>query len=104
MQEIKPFNKIMEDEYNELMDELKGHRFLAAFESTADSYQSIFNNRTDDYTHLNRFFAMWFGKYPRIRLRYDKSSGLETEHPEIYNQVVDNYKELFGDDADLQDI
>lgn len=100
MEKIKPLNEITEQEFENLIDELKGHRFEKMFTATYNDYNSYFKMRNDNYKNLNRYFAFLYSRHPSIRLRYDPFSKLE---PEIYNRVLDAYKELFGDKADYQE-
>jgi len=96
MQAIVSFSELTEPIYNELMDDLKGLRFMATFQAIANQYEGVLRTREDGYDRLDKCFVIAFGKFPYIILKYDKASNLD---PKIHDSVVDSYTEIFGDNG-----
>ncbi len=101
MQKIKDFKDLTEQEYLDLMDELRAHRFLATFDSINENHKSFFVDRTPPVEDLYHCFVFGYSHHPRIRLGYDPSVNLE---PFLFDLVLNAYKEQFGDKADYREL
>ena len=83
-------------------DEKQGELFYAFFEQIYLENMQYFQNRNDNYNHINSCFLLISDKRPPYyRLRYVRPSKLDET---ILNKVVRKYKELFGIYADYETI
>ena len=92
------------DEQKQLLkqDDENGVAFETFLEEINKEYKEYFDNRTDRYKNIKECFSLlsnW--RPPYYRLRYVSQSNLDNL---IKLDVINKYKELFGDNSDYQTI